>query len=143
MSIHSGYFYVRSNSPWKSGDKEMIKLMKLFRFMKPLRVPIVFVLVLTFLQAITQLFLPALMANIVDKGIVNGNISYILKIGGIMLLVAGGSVLFSILASFFSSRVSMGFGKILRTKVFTHVEKFSLRGFDKNWDFIADYKNDE
>ncbi len=105
-------------------------MMKLFKYLKPYRIPIIVILVLTLLQALSQLFLPALMANIVDKGIVNGNISYIVKIGGLMLLVAAGGVVVSILAGFYSSKVSMGFGKILRERMFTHIENFSLQGFD-------------
>ncbi|UOQ95309.1 ABC transporter ATP-binding protein/permease [Halobacillus shinanisalinarum] len=106
-------------------------MMKLFKFLKPYRIPIIVILVLTLLQSLSQLFLPALMANVVDKGIVNGDISYIVKIGGFMLLVAAGGVVFSILAGFYSSKVSMGFGKIIREKMFTHIENFSLQGFDK------------
>ncbi|WP_163527654.1 ABC transporter ATP-binding protein [Halobacillus ihumii] len=105
-------------------------MMKLFKYLKPYRIPIIVILVLTLFQALSQLFLPALMANIVDKGIVNGNISYIVKIGGLMLLVAAGGVVVSILAGFYSSKVSMGFGKVVRERMFTHIENFSLQGFD-------------
>ncbi|WP_079528788.1 ABC transporter ATP-binding protein [Halobacillus hunanensis] len=105
-------------------------MMKLFKYLKPYRIPIIVILVLTLFQALSQLFLPALMANIVDKGIVNGNISYIVKIGGLMLLVAAGGVVVSILAGFYSSKVSMGFGNVVRERMFTHIENFSLQGFD-------------
>lgn len=106
-------------------------MIKLFKLLKPYRIPIAIVLALTLLQALAQLFLPYLMANIVDKGIVNEDISYIIKIGALMMLVAAGAVVFSISASFYSSKVAMGFGKILRGKLFAHVENFSLQGFDK------------
>ncbi|ASN04057.1 ABC transporter ATP-binding protein [Virgibacillus necropolis] len=106
-------------------------MIKLFTLLKPYRILIAVVLLLTLLQALAQLFLPYLMANIVDKGIVNGDIPYIIKIGGIMLVVAAAIVTFSILASFYSSKITMGFGKILREKMFSHVENFSLQGFDK------------
>lgn len=106
-------------------------MIKLFRFLKPYRVMISLVLVLTFLQVMATLFLPTLMADIVDKGIVNGDIAYIMKIGGFMLVVAAFGAAFSIITAFYSSKISQGFGKILREKVFTHVENFSLQGFDK------------
>jgi ATP-binding cassette subfamily B protein len=70
------------------------------------------------------------MANIVDTGIVKGDTAYILRVGGFMLLVAIGGTICAIVASFFSSRVAVGFGKIIRAKLFTHVEHFSLHEFD-------------
>jgi ATP-binding cassette subfamily B protein len=89
------------------------------------------ILLLLFFQALAELYLPTLMSDIVDTGIVNGDVSYILKIGGFMLVVAAGSMICSITASYNSSKVSAGFGKLLRGKVFSHVENFSLQEFDK------------
>lgn len=108
-----------------------MSLIKLFRFLKPFRTAVILVLILTFLQVFSNLYLPTLMSDIVDVGIVNGDISYIFKVGGFMLLVAALGVVVSIAASYFTAKSSMGFGKILRHEVFTHVEKFSLVGFDK------------
>lgn len=92
---------------------------------------IIFVFVLVFLQTLADLYLPTLMADIVDYGIVNGDIPYIWKIGGIMLLVAAMGVICSIIASYCSAKVAMGFGKNLREKLFAHVENFSLQEFNK------------
>lgn len=105
-------------------------MIKLLRFLKPYRVPLVFVFALVFLQALSDLYLPTLMADIVDTGIVKGDTPYILRVGGFMLLVAIGGATCSIIASFFSSRISVGFGRIIRSKIFTHVENFSLHEFD-------------
>lgn len=104
---------------------------RLFVFLKPYRVPISFVLILIFLQSLSDLYLPTLMADIVNYGVVEGNTSYIFKIGGFMLLVAAAGGLCSIAASYFSSKVSSGFGKSLRGEVFAHAENFSLQEFDK------------
>lgn len=71
------------------------------------------------------------MSDIVDKGVVTGDTQYIWKIGGFMLLVAAGGMVCSITASFFSSKVATGFGKSLRSKIFSHVGEFSLHEFDK------------
>lgn len=106
-------------------------MLKLFKHLGPYRLPILFVLVLVFLQSLSDLFLPTLMADIVDKGIISGDIPYIWRIGGIMLLVAGGGAICAIASSYFSARVSVGFGQSLRTKVFGHVQNFSLQEFDK------------
>lgn len=89
------------------------------------------IFLLIFTQAMTELLLPTLMGNIVDNGVVKGNISYIWKIGSIMLLVAGIGVAVSVIASYYSSKVAMGLGRDIRRKVFTHVEKFSLQEFDE------------
>lgn len=106
-------------------------MLRLFKLLKPYRLPIALVLVLIFIQTLSELYLPTLMADIVDVGIVHGDTSYILKIGGYMLLVAAFGVVCSIAAGFLSSKVSVGFGRRLRGKIFAHVERFSLQEFDK------------
>ncbi|HEY2494564.1 MAG TPA: ABC transporter ATP-binding protein [Paenibacillus sp.] len=106
-------------------------MLKLFKQLSPYRLPIIFVLVLVFLQSLSDLYLPTLMADIVDKGIIDGDIPYIWRIGGIMLVVAAGGAICAIASSYFSARISVGFGQRLRSKVFGHVQNFSLQEFDK------------
>lgn len=106
-------------------------MIKLFRQLKPYWLPITAILLLVFLQSMGDLYLPTLMSDIVDKGIVQGDRSYIWQIGGFMLLVAGGGAICSIVASFLSARVSVGFGQRIRSRVFNHVENFTLTEFDK------------
>src|SRR5690625_104326 len=86
---------------------------------------------LIFIQALSELLLPTLMGTIVDDGIVVGNVPYIWKIGAIMLVVTGITVLFAILTSYLSSKVAMGLGKDIRRDIFKHVSNFSLKEFDK------------
>lgn len=86
---------------------------------------------LIFLQSMADLYLPTLMADIIDNGVVVGNIPYILKIGGIMLVVTALGAAAAVAASYFSSKAAMGLGRDLRRKVFHHVEDFSLQEFDK------------
>ncbi|HEC61471.1 MAG TPA: ABC transporter ATP-binding protein [bacterium] len=105
-------------------------MIKLFRFLKPYWLFIVVVLILTLIQSLSQLYLPTLMANIVDTGIVSGDTGYILRLGGLMLLVATGGGLCIAGASFFAARVGAGFGRDVRKRLFTHVESFSLHEFD-------------
>lgn len=106
-------------------------MISLFRFLKPYTVSIAAVLVLVFAQTLSELYLPTLMADIVDKGIVNGDTNYIIRIGGLMLLFAAGGTICSIVATFLSSKAAVGFGTILRSKVFAQVESFSLHEFGK------------
>jgi len=106
-------------------------MIKLFRFLKPYKFFVAAILVLVFFQSLFELYLPRLMANIVDIGVVQGNTKYILRIGGEMLLVAALAAVCTILAANLSAKTSMGFGKTLRGKVFSHVEGFSLSEFNK------------
>jgi len=106
-------------------------MIKLFRFLKPYTKYVVAVLILLFLQTIAELYLPTLMSDIVNKGIVNGDTNYIIEIGGFMLLVAGISGVFTIIASLLSSKAATAFGKDLRRVIFTKAEEFSLHEFDK------------
>ena len=106
-------------------------MMKLFRNLRPFALTIAIVLALVSLQSLSELYLPTLMSDIVDTGIVKGDTTYILRVGGSMLLVALGGVVCSIVAAWLSARVGMGFGRDLRAKVFAHVEGFSLHEFDR------------
>src|SRR3989304_9422911 len=105
-------------------------MIKLLRLIKPYRISIALVSVLAFLQSLANLFLPTLMADIVDSGIVKGDTAYILRVGVIMLLITIGGTVCAVAGSFFSARIAIGFGKIIRQKIFPHVENFSLDEFD-------------
>ena len=106
-------------------------MIKLFRFLKPYRLFIAVVLVLVFFQSLFELYLPRLMADIVDIGVVQGDTNYILRVGGLMLLVAAIGAVCTILAANLSAKTAMGFGKILRGKVFSQVEELSLSEFNR------------
>jgi ATP-binding cassette subfamily B multidrug efflux pump len=105
-------------------------MIKLLRFMKPYRGILVLVVVLAFAQAMANLYLPTLFANIVDNGIIKGDTGYIWRVGGIMLLITLGGTVAAVVGIFYSSQVASGFGKIIRAKLFTHVAQFSLHEFD-------------
>ncbi|HBQ85269.1 MAG TPA: multidrug ABC transporter ATP-binding protein, partial [Syntrophomonas sp.] len=105
-------------------------MFKLYRNLKPFAFSAAAVVLLVFLQTLSELYLPTLMADIVDTGIVKGDIDYIIRIGGLMLLVAGIGTVCSVMASFLSSKTATGFGTILRRKIFARVESFSLQEFN-------------
>ncbi len=106
-------------------------MIQLLRFIKPYRLALILVLVLAFAQSMANLYLPTLMANIVDYGIAKNDTGYIWRIGGLMLLITIAGTICAVIGSFYSSRVATGFGKIIRSKIFTHVEHFSLHEFDQ------------
>jgi ATP-binding cassette subfamily B protein len=71
------------------------------------------------------------MSNIISKGVVGKDVSYIWQTGGSMLIISGISMIASIIGSYCSSISGMGFGKTVREKIFTKVENFSQNEFDK------------
>ena len=101
-------------------------MLKLFKGLKPYALLIACVLVLVFISTMTDLELPDLMSEIVNTGIVQGDVPYILGRGGIMLLVALIGTACTILTSYLTARIGIGFSRDLRKKVFTKVESFSL-----------------
>ena len=100
------------------------------KYLKPYSKMLVLVVVFVFGRSLTDLYLPALMSRIVDVGIVQNDLGYILKVGSVMIamtLLNGG---FAIGLSYFSSKVAMGFGRNLRKAVFTKVENLSVSEFN-------------
>ncbi|NMC57553.1 MAG: ABC transporter ATP-binding protein, partial [Eubacteriaceae bacterium] len=105
-------------------------MIKIYKNLKPFIPYIIGIFILQALQAMANLYLPTLMADITNNGIMKSDIAYIWRIGEKMLLIAAGGVICAIIANLFSSKTSMGLGRILRKKIFRHVEGFSLNEFD-------------
>jgi ATP-binding cassette subfamily B multidrug efflux pump len=106
-------------------------LFKIYRNLKQFTILIIVGVALMYLSVRANLELPTLMSNIVDKGIIAGDTGYIWKEGVIMLLISAAGGICAVLASLMASRSALGLGKVLRSKIFTHVENFSLHEFDK------------
>ena len=101
------------------------------RYLRPYRTQVYLILLMLLIQAIASLYLPNLNADLINNGVAKGNVGYIWHIGEIMLassaLVMGASVWLAFLAA----RVSMAFGRDLRSAVFSAVEGFSARELNK------------
>ena len=82
-------------------------------------------------QSLADLYLPTLMADIVDHGVVLSDTDYIWRVGGVMALVAGVGAACSVFAAFLSSQIATGFGRDLRATLFTRVTGYSLHEFDE------------
>jgi ATP-binding cassette, subfamily B, multidrug efflux pump len=95
--------------------------------LRPYRAPLALVLTLLLAQAIGQLLLPSLNADVINNGVLEGDTGYILRTGSVMLGVAVGLGVAAIVGVYFSARVAMGFGRDLRATLFRHVQDFSLR----------------
>ncbi len=106
-------------------------MLKLLRLLKPHRTAIAAVLGLLFLQAMADLSLPNLLADIVNNGIASGDVRYILRMGGLMVLIALFGIACSAAGNYLSSGVAFAFGRGLRARVFARVESFSPAEFDR------------
>jgi ATP-binding cassette subfamily B multidrug efflux pump len=84
---------------------------RLFGFLKPYAKPIALVMALMLAQAIANLYLPELNADIINNGVAKGDIGYIMRIGGLMLVVTLGLGVISIVSVYFGSKASMSFGR--------------------------------
>ena len=101
-------------------------MIDLFRqYLPGYRWPLVFVLILLSIQAVANLFLPELNADIINNGVVKGDIDYILRTGGFMLLVTLALGIAAVIGAYWSAKVAMGFGRDVRGSVFRKVETFS------------------
>lgn len=94
-------------------------------FLAPYRGPIVLVLGLLLVQAIANLYLPELNAEIINEGVAKGDTDFIVRTGGFMLVVTLALGIAAIIGVYWSARISMGFGRDLRTAIFRQVETFS------------------
>jgi ATP-binding cassette subfamily B protein len=101
----------------------MIALLR--RYLAPYRWPLVFVMVLLLVQAIANLYLPELNADIINNGVARGDTDYILRTGGFMLLVTFALAIAAVVSAYWSARTSMAFGRDVRSAIFRQVQTFS------------------
>jgi len=88
------------------------------------------VLFLTF-EAISDLMQPTIMAKIIDEGVVNRDIHYVLKMGGVMLLITAVGAISASSRSIIASIVSQNFGTELRSDLFKKIQTLSFKNLDK------------
>ena len=106
-------------------------MLKVYRYLKPFTGLVILIIVFLGAQSLVDLYLPTLMSDVVNNGMMNGDIPYIWKFGFYMLLVAAGSCVCSVAVGYLSARTAVGLGRDLRDKIFTHVEGYSLNEMDK------------
>lgn len=83
------------------------------------------------LEVLLEVLIPLQMARIIDIGIKNSNMNYILKEGIILVVIAMCSLLFGILAGNYASIASAGFSKNIRKDIFYKIQEFSFKNIDK------------
>jgi ATP-binding cassette, subfamily B, multidrug efflux pump len=94
-------------------------------YLRPYAGQLLLVIGLLLIQAIGNLYLPDLNADIINNGVAKGDNDYILRVGGLMLGVTALLGVAAIIGVYWSARVSMGFGRDLRSAIFAKVETFS------------------
>ena len=94
-------------------------------YLRPYRRQVALVVGLLVAQTVGNLYLPNLNADIINNGVVKGDTGYILRTGGVMLAIALVLGAVAIVAVYWASRVSMGFGADIRAAVFGRVQRFS------------------
>ncbi len=97
------------------------------RYLKPGWMLIIAVIVFQLAQSIASLLLPTLNADIIDNGVVPGDIPYIWRTGGMMLMISLVQVVCAVIAVYFGSRLAMGMGRDLRHDLFHRVVGYSQR----------------
>jgi ATP-binding cassette subfamily B multidrug efflux pump len=94
-------------------------------YLVPYRWPLVLVVVLVAIQAIGNLYLPNLNADIINNGVVAGDIDYILRVGAVMLAVTFVTMVCAIISVYWGARIAMAVGRDLRGSIFRKVLAFS------------------
>ncbi len=97
----------------------------LVRFLRPHQRLLVGVVIFQLAQSIASLYLPTLNADIIDNGVAAGDTDYILRMGGLMLLITLLQISCSVVAVYFGAKAAMGMGRDVRDAIFSRVGEFS------------------
>lgn len=109
----------------------MIHLLKtLLPYMEKYKIYAILCPVLMILEVAADIAIPYLMSFIVDVGIVNKDVDYILRTGVLMVVFAIGAMLMGIISSFFGAKAGYGFAAELRKGAYAQLQKFSFANFD-------------
>ena len=100
-----------------------------FHYIKPLRVPIITISILSLLNVAGTLYIPTLTASIINDGVLRGDLEMITSSSMNMLIVALLTVLSAILSVAMSAHISAAIGKDIRNDLVTALQYFSLRNF--------------
>jgi len=97
----------------------------LVRFLRPHQRLLIAVVVFQLAQSIASLYLPTLNADIIDHGVATGDTDYIMRMGGLMLLITLLQIACAVVAVYFGAKAAMGMGRDVRDAIFSRVGEFS------------------
>ena len=104
---------------------------KLLKYMKTYTLESVLGPLFKLLEASFELFVPLVMAAIIDTGIAQGDTGYILRMCGVLVALAVIGLVCSITAQYFAARASVGFATKIRSACFAHIQSLSFAQQDK------------
>ncbi|MCD7807301.1 MAG: ABC transporter ATP-binding protein, partial [Lachnospiraceae bacterium] len=98
---------------------------KLLKYLKEYKKESILAPLFKMLEASFELLVPLVMAQIIDTGIKNEDISYILRMGGILVLLAVVGLTCSLTAQYFAAKAAVGVSTSLRNDLFRHIQTLS------------------
>ena len=101
-----------------------------FKYIKPYLYAFILAPVLMIAEVLGEVYMPKIMAMIINEGVTSGDSGYILKLGVLMVFVALGMAASGVGAAYFASKASISFGAGLRKDVFKKVQEFSFANID-------------
>ncbi|MGI6156726.1 MAG: ABC transporter ATP-binding protein [Enterococcus lemanii] len=99
--------------------------------MRQYKLPSFLTMLFLALEVSAEIFIPFLMAKVLDKGLMKGDMAYVLKIGALMFVIACLSMLFGALGGKFSSEAAVGFSTNLRHDIYKNIQTFAFDNIDK------------
>ena len=106
-------------------------MFKLFRYLKNYKKESFIGPLFKLIEACFELAVPVVMKRIIDIGIKNEDVPYILRMGAIMVLLGFLGLACSLTAQYFAAKASVGFGTALRTDLLRHINRLSYSELDK------------
>ena len=106
-------------------------MFKLLRFLKDYKKESLIAPLLKMIEAIFDLLVPLVVASIIDNGISKSDNEYVLKMGGVLLILALLGLTFAITAQYYAAKAAAGFGTGIRHSLFDHIQSLSYTQLDK------------
>lgn len=106
-------------------------MLKLIYFMKDYKKESILGPIFKLIEAILELFIPIVMAKIIDIGVYNKDINYVFKMGGVLILLGAIGLLFALICQYYASIASQGAGTSIRSKLYKHINGLSYSEIDK------------
>ena len=103
---------------------------RLLTYIRDYRVRAVLAPLFKCLEACFDLFVPLVISSMIDRGIRSGNLGYVFRMGGLLLVLATIGLLCSFTAQFFAAKVAIHTGKGLRNDLFRHINSLGYREID-------------
>lgn len=106
-------------------------MLKFARFLKQFKREVLIGPVFKLTEAVFELIVPLVMAQIIDVGIANGDRGYVLRMGGVMVLLGLVGLGCALICQYCAARASQGFGTVLRSEMFRHINTLSHGEIDQ------------